>query len=74
MWNDQNLRELAGHVRPPLFFSGDVRAVRQLYPDREILFELSDDARLVVSEPIGDLPRRLDRDARGQLRSGRKGR
>jgi len=39
-----------------LFFSRDVRAVRQLYPDREILFELSDDARLVVSEPIGDLP------------------
>ena len=39
-----------------LFFSRDVRAVRQLYPDREVLFELSDDARLVVSEPIGDLP------------------
>ena len=39
-----------------LFFSRDVRAVRQLYPDREILFELSDDTRLVVSEPVGDLP------------------
>ena len=39
-----------------LFFSRDVRAVRQLYPDREVLPELSDDARLVVSEPIGDLP------------------
>ena len=32
-----------------LFFSRDVRAVRQLYPDREKLSELSDDARLVVS-------------------------
>ncbi len=39
-----------------LFFSRDVRAVRQLYPDREILFEMSDDTRLVVSEPVGDLP------------------
>ena len=39
-----------------LFFSRDVRAVRQLYPDRAILAELSDDTRLVVSEPIGDLP------------------
>ena len=39
-----------------LFFSRDIRAVRQLYPDREVLSELSDDARLVVSEPIGDLP------------------
>ena len=39
-----------------LFFTRDVRALRQQYPDREILREVSDDARLVVSEPIGDLP------------------
>ena len=39
-----------------LFFSRDIRAVRQLAPDREILREVSDDTRLVVSEPIGDLP------------------
>ena len=39
-----------------LFFSRDIRAVRQLYPDREILREASDDTRLVVSEPVGDLP------------------
>jgi predicted glutamine amidotransferase len=39
-----------------LFFSRDVRAVRQLYPDRAMLSELADDTRLVVSEPIGDLP------------------
>ena len=31
-------------------------SLRQQYPDREILREVSDDARLVVSEPIGDLP------------------
>jgi glutamine amidotransferase len=39
-----------------LFFTHDVRRLRELYPDREILHEVSDDARLVVSEPIGDLP------------------
>jgi glutamine amidotransferase len=39
-----------------LFFSRDVRALRALYPQREILQDISDDARLIVSEPIGDLP------------------
>jgi predicted glutamine amidotransferase len=39
-----------------LFFTRDVRRLREQYPDREILREVSDDARLVVSEPIGDLP------------------
>jgi predicted glutamine amidotransferase len=39
-----------------LFFTRDVRLLRQQYPDREILREVSDDTRLVVSEPIGDLP------------------
>jgi hypothetical protein len=39
-----------------LFFSRDIRAVRQLPPDREILRQVSDDTRLVVSEPAGDLP------------------
>ena len=39
-----------------LFFTTSVPTLRQLYPDREILQEVSDDARLIVSEPIGDLP------------------
>jgi glutamine amidotransferase len=39
-----------------LFFSRDIRALRELYPDREILQQVSDDARMVLSEPIGDLP------------------
>jgi predicted glutamine amidotransferase len=39
-----------------LFFTGDVRTLRHLYPERAILQEVSDDARLVVSEPIGNLP------------------
>jgi glutamine amidotransferase len=39
-----------------LFFTGHIPTLRELYPDREVLFEVSDDARLIVSEPIGDLP------------------
>jgi predicted glutamine amidotransferase len=39
-----------------LFYSRDVPTLRALYPHRGILEQLSDDARLVVSEPIGDLP------------------
>jgi predicted glutamine amidotransferase len=39
-----------------LFFTRDVPTLRKQYPGREILQELSDDARLVVSEPIGELP------------------
>jgi len=39
-----------------LFFTRDVRQLRQQYPEREILREVSGDTRLVVSEPVGDLP------------------
>lgn len=39
-----------------LFYTTDVPTLRQLYPKRHILKELSSDARIVVSEPIGDLP------------------
>ena len=39
-----------------LFFSRDIRTLRELYPERQILHNISDDARLIVSEPVGDLP------------------
>jgi glutamine amidotransferase len=39
-----------------LFFSTDVRTLRALYPDNEQLRDLGDESRLVVSEPLGDLP------------------
>jgi glutamine amidotransferase len=39
-----------------LFFTKDVPTLRDLYPEREVLQEVSADARLVVSEPMGDLP------------------
>jgi predicted glutamine amidotransferase len=38
-----------------LFFTTDVPTLRMLYPERQLLDELSDDARLVVSEPLGDV-------------------
>jgi len=39
-----------------LFYTRDIRTLRREYPGREFLREVPDDARLVVSEPIGDLP------------------
>lgn len=38
-----------------LFHSVDVSTLREQYPDHPVLHRLSDDARLVVSEPFGDL-------------------
>ena len=38
-----------------LFYSGDVSALRALHPENPQLQQLSADARLVVSEPLGDL-------------------
>ena len=38
-----------------LFHSTDVSTLRHQYPDSPPLHALSDDARLVVSEPFGDL-------------------
>ena len=39
-----------------LLFTRDVRLLRQMYPGRQIVRRVSDDTRLVVAEPIGDLP------------------
>ncbi|MBV9167134.1 MAG: class II glutamine amidotransferase [Solirubrobacterales bacterium] len=39
-----------------LFFTKHVPTLRSLYPEREIFDEVSDDARVIVSEPMGDLP------------------
>jgi glutamine amidotransferase len=38
-----------------LFHSTDIATLKLQYPDNRVLHELSDDARLVVSEPLGDL-------------------
>ena len=42
------------HKSRSLFFSRSIETLRELYPDREVVFEVSDESRLVVSEPIGD--------------------
>ena len=39
-----------------LYYSTDVRTVRKLHPERERLQEVSDETRIIVSEPLGDLP------------------
>jgi glutamine amidotransferase len=39
-----------------LFFSTAVETLRALYPDNPVLHGLSDESRIVVSEPLGDLP------------------
>ena len=44
------------HRSRSLFVSQDVETLRQLHPESERLRELSDDARIVVSEPVSDLP------------------
>ena len=43
------------HSSRSLFHSADISTLRHQYPDNPVLHELSDDARLVVSEPLGDL-------------------
>lgn len=45
----------AGHSRS-LYFSTDVTTLRRLHPDVDVLRTLGDETRLVVSEPLGDLP------------------
>jgi predicted glutamine amidotransferase len=38
-----------------LYYSTDVATLRHQHPDNPVLHELSDESRLVVSEPLGDL-------------------
>ena len=38
-----------------LFYTTDVPTLRNMYPERALLREFSDDARLIVSEPLGDV-------------------
>ena len=43
------------HNSRSLFYTTDVPTLRKRYPDREELREFSDDARLIVSEPLRDV-------------------
>ena len=44
------------HESRTLFYSTDVATVRALHPEVEILHDVSNESRLIVSEPIRDLP------------------
>jgi predicted glutamine amidotransferase len=48
-------RYSSARVSRSLFHSTSVTTLRHQYPDNPLLHDLSDDARLVVSEPLGDL-------------------
>jgi glutamine amidotransferase len=39
-----------------LFFSSAIDALRKLYPQMELFQRVNDETRLIVSEPLGDLP------------------
>ena len=39
-----------------LYYSTEMRTVREMYPERPRLQEVSDETRIIVSEPIVDLP------------------
>jgi glutamine amidotransferase len=43
------------HRSPSLFFSTDVATLRAQHPDNELFARVSDESRLIVSEPLGDL-------------------
>ena len=44
------------HHSRSLFHSTDVQGLRALYPGNPLVREASNDARLIVSEPLGDVP------------------
>jgi glutamine amidotransferase len=39
-----------------LYYSTEMRTVRDMYPERQRLQEVSDETRIIVSEPLVDLP------------------
>ena len=49
-------RYASGPLVNSLFVSQDARSVRALYPDDERFSIFSDESRVIVSEPPGDLP------------------
>ncbi len=50
------VRNASGPAVNTLFVSADVEAVRMLYPEQERLRHFCEDARVVVSEPLDELP------------------
>jgi glutamine amidotransferase len=49
------VRYSSEHKSRSLFYTTDVPTLRKMYPEREDLLQFSDNARLIVSEPLGDV-------------------
>ncbi|MFF3431516.1 class II glutamine amidotransferase [Streptomyces sp. NPDC002602] len=49
-------RYSSAHDSRSLFYSSRVDALRRLHPDVAFLRDISEETRLIVSEPLGDLP------------------
>jgi predicted glutamine amidotransferase len=43
------------HNSRSLFYTTDVRTLRKLYPERQLFQDVSETARMIVSEPLGDV-------------------
>lgn len=57
-----------------LFYSTDVSTLRHQYPDNPVFQEVSDESRLIVSEPLGDLAgawNEVPESSWGAMREGR---
>ncbi|MEU2395686.1 class II glutamine amidotransferase [Streptomyces sp. NPDC007369] len=66
-------RYASGGNARSLFYSSKVESLRALHPEVEFLREVSDETRLVVSEPLGDLPgawNEVPEGAYGVVRAG----
>lgn len=50
------VRYSSEHSSPSLYYSTDVTTLRDMYPDEQIFQAVSEETRLIVSEPLGDLP------------------
>lgn len=44
------------HQSRSLFYTTDVQTLRETHPDNPVLQLVSDESRIIVSEPLGDLP------------------
>jgi len=51
-----SFRYSTSHRSRSLFYSTDVQTLRDMYPEIPVLQSVSEETRLIVSEPLGDLP------------------
>ncbi|MFD3549972.1 class II glutamine amidotransferase [Streptomyces sp. NPDC058655] len=69
-------RYSSAHDSRSLFYSSRVDSLRRLHPDMAFLRDISEETRLIVSEPLGDLPgawNEVPESSYGLVRSGADG-